>query len=65
MVNVLKFRTLYYLSFLIKWWLSGLELNKTLVRMGNREDPDQTASQKQSDLGLSCLSRADNQCLKF
>ena len=27
------------------------------VRIRNREDPDQTASQKQSDLGLRCLSR--------
>ena len=27
-----------------------------LVRIANREDPDQTASQKQSDLGLLCLS---------
>ena len=27
-----------------------------LVRIANREDPDQTA-QKQSDLGLPCLSR--------
>ena len=28
-----------------------------LVRNANREDPDQTACQKQSDLGLPCLSR--------
>ena len=29
-----------------------------LVRMANREDPDQTASlEKQFDLGLNCLSR--------
>ena len=27
------------------------------VRIANREDPDQTASLKQSDLGLPCLSR--------
>ena len=26
------------------------------VRMANREDPDQTASHKQSDLGLRCFS---------
>ena len=31
--------------------------NKMLVRIANREDPDQTAFQKQSDLGLHCLSR--------
>ena len=28
-----------------------------LDRIANGEDPDQTASKKQSDLGLSCLSR--------
>ena len=28
-----------------------------LVRIANREDPDQTASGKQSDLGLHCLSK--------
>ena len=27
------------------------------IRIANREDPDQTALQKQSDLGLHCLSR--------
>ena len=27
------------------------------VRIANQEDPDQTASIKQSDLGLPCLSR--------
>ena len=32
-------------------------INKILVRVANREDPDQTASKKQSDLGLRCLSR--------
>ena len=26
-------------------------------RIANREDPDQTASQKQSDLDLRCFSR--------
>ena len=28
-----------------------------LVRIANSEDPDQTASKKQSDLGLQCLLR--------
>ena len=28
-----------------------------LARIANREDPDQTASSQQSDLGLHCLSR--------
>ena len=32
-------------------------IHKILVRIVNREDPDQTASQKQSDLCLHCLSR--------
>ena len=31
-------------------------IHKKLVRIANREDPDQTASE--SDLGLPCLSRA-------
>ena len=35
------------------------EFHKMFVRIANTEDPDQTASvlQKQSDLGLPCLSR--------
>ena len=32
-------------------------IHKIFVRTANREDPDQTASKKQSDLGLHCLSR--------
>ena len=31
--------------------------NKIFVRIANREDTDQTASKKRSDLGLPCLSR--------
>ena len=31
--------------------------NHKIVRIENREDPDQTASKKQSDQGLHCLSR--------
>ena len=35
-----------------------VQILKMLVRITNREDPDQTASEKkQSDLGLCCLSR--------
>ena len=30
-------------------------IHKMLVRIANRKDPDQTASQKQSDLGLHCF----------
>ena len=33
-------------------------IDKKVVRIANREDPDQTAFQKQSDLGLHCLSRS-------
>ena len=28
-----------------------------MVRIANREDPNQTAHQKQSDLNLHCLSK--------
>ena len=39
---------------------------KMLVRRANREGPDQTASlEKQSDLGLSCLSRYFGRQLVF
>ena len=34
----------------------GPGIHKMLVRIANREDPDQTASMKQSDLRLACLS---------
>ena len=37
-------------------------IHKMLVRMANREDPDETAS---SDLGLSCLSRPFSRKLVF
>ena len=39
--------------------------HKMLVGKGNSEDPDQTASQKQSDLGLLCLSRLSDVQLTF
>ena len=32
------------------------ESHKMLVRIANMEDPNQTASEEQSDLGLHCLS---------
>ena len=32
-------------------------IHKILVRIANREYPDQTASVEQSDLGLHCLPR--------
>ena len=31
--------------------------HKMLVRIANREDPDQITSSEESDLGLHCLSR--------
>ena len=45
--------------FSIKMLIIRAGICKMLVRIANREDPDQTASseEKQSDLGLSCLSR--------
>ena len=33
-------------------------IHKMLVRIRNREDPDQTASSEAADLGLPCLSRS-------
>ena len=32
-------------------------IHKMIARIANREDSDQIASQKQSDLGLRCFSR--------
>ena len=60
--SVLKFQVLFSFCSKIKCWLSRLGFRKRLVRIANREDPDQTASseavlKKQSDLGLNCLSR--------
>ena len=48
-----------------EWWFTiqqkifKIFIHKMLIRIANREDPDQTASSvmKQSDLGLFCLSR--------
>ena len=45
MVNVLKFRTLFYFCFQIKSWFPGLHgIHKMYARIANREGPDQTAS---------------------
>ena len=59
MVNVLKFQTLFLILFSSKilFFLDGI--HKIHVPIANREDLDQ----KQSDLGLHCLTRpflADN-----
>ena len=43
--------------FLNKMLVFRAGMHKMLVRMTYREDPDQTASNKQSNLGLRCLSR--------
>ena len=48
-VNVLKFQTLF-LPFSIKMLVIRIGIRKMLVRIANREDPDQT------NLGLHCLS---------
>ena len=37
--------------------VSRVRIYKILLRMANREDPDDIALQKQSDLGLHGLSR--------
>ena len=42
-LNVLKFRTHFFL-FSNKIWVIKTGIHKMLVRMANREDPDQTAS---------------------
>ena len=56
-VYVLKFQTLFSFCSQAKCWLSGPEFTKCLNnRIAKREDTDQTAFQKQSDLGLHCLS---------
>ena len=44
-VNVLKFGTLFYFLFLIKLLVFRAGIHKMLVRISNREDPDQTASE--------------------
>ena len=59
MVNVLKFQTLFLFLYSNKRLVNGARFHIMLVRMENKEDTDQTASsevQKQSDIGLHCLS---------
>ena len=45
MVSILKFRTLS-LSLSNEMWVIKAGIHKLLVRIANREDPDQTASSK-------------------
>ena len=54
-VNFLKFRTFHSFCSQKKILVIWADIHKMLVRIANREDPDQTALQKQSDLGLRCL----------
>ena len=49
-----KISNTFLLLFSNKIMVIRASIDKLLVRIANREDPDQTAS---SDLGLSCLTR--------
>ena len=40
-----------------KFNVEAVDVLKLEIRIANREDPDQTASEKQPDLGQRCLSR--------
>ena len=44
MVNVLKFQNFFFFLFSNKMLLFAAGIHKILVRIVNREDPDQTAS---------------------
>ena len=44
MVNVIKFQNTLFFLFSSKMVVFGARNNKMLVRIANREDPDQTAS---------------------
>ena len=57
-IYILKFRTLFFLSFPIKMLVCRAEINKMLVQIANREDPNQTAASEAVLSGSqSCLSR--------
>ena len=52
-----KISNTFLFLFSNKMLVFGARIHKFLVRVANREDPDQTASsEKQSDLGLPYLS---------
>ena len=57
MVNVLKFRTLFSFCSEIKHWLFGLELTKCSSEKQTGKTLIRLLLQKQSDLGLPCLSK--------
>ena len=56
-VNGLNFLTLFSFGFLINGSLSGLELTKCLSEQQTGKTLIRLLPQKQSDLGLHCLSR--------
>ena len=56
MVNVLKFEHFSFCS-QIKYWFRGLELTKCLSEKQAGKTLIRLLLQKQSDLGLCCLSR--------
>ena len=45
-VSVLKFRTLFFFCWQIKFWLSGLKSQNAGLNANREEDPDQTASEE-------------------
>ena len=55
MVNVLKFQTLYYISFLLKSWLSGLKFTKCLSEWQTGKTLIRLLLSKQSDLNPASL----------
>ena len=57
MVNAAKFQTFFSFSSQIKCLLSGLKLTKCLSEKQTRKTEIRLLLQKQSDLGLLCLSR--------
>ena len=57
MVNVLKFPTLFFFLFSNKMLVIKAGTHKMVVKIVNREDPDQTASSEVCFLGMPCLSR--------
>ena len=53
-----KISNIFLFLFSFKMLLFRAGIPKMLVRIANREDPDQTSEvQRHSGLGLSCLSR--------
>ena len=53
-----KISNTFHFLISMKMWVIRAGIHKMLIRLANREDPDKTPPQKQSDLGLHCLSRS-------